>query len=127
VAEVARLAAVLGVAGTPGLADLLHAAARGAAAPVTADSPLGRHVREWSAMQKRASDSLNGPHRSRLSDAERTRADRYGWFVTALRGVLDPEPGGALLAAMRPLGSVPGLFGGSAAHAAALRALREVP
>ncbi|MEU7903503.1 hypothetical protein [Actinoplanes sp. NPDC049118] len=124
-AEVARLAAMLGLDGTPGLAEALDGAARGAAPHVAADSPLGRHVRDWLTVQKRAGESLNGPYRSRLSDAERTQGNRYGWFVAALRGALEPEPDKALLAALRPVGSVPSLFGGPAARAAILRTLSE--
>ncbi len=124
-AEVARLAGLLGLDGTPGLADVLEATARGAAVRVTPDSPLGHHVRDWLTTQKRAGDSLNGPDRHRLSDAERTQGNRLGWFVTALRGVLDPDPRHAVLAALRPVGSVPGLFGGSAARTAVLRSLSE--
>ncbi|WP_199516827.1 DUF6461 domain-containing protein [Nucisporomicrobium flavum] len=123
VAEVTRLAATLGLDGIPELTDFLDSAAQGVATPVAADSGLGHHVRDWLTAQKRAGDSLNGPDRARLSDAQRTQGYRYGWFVTALRGLLDPDPKHALLAALRPVGSVPDLFGGAAARSAVLSSM----
>jgi hypothetical protein len=125
VAEVTRLAATLGLDGIPELTDFLNSAAQGIATPVTADSELGRHVRDWLTTQKRAGDSLNGPDRSRLSEAQRTQGYKYGWFVTALRGMLDPDPKHALLAALRPVGSVPELFGGPAVRSAVLRSMQQ--
>lgn len=80
VAEVRRQATALGLANTPGLAEALDAAARDAATPVAVDSPLGRQVRTWLA----------------AADGSGLR-----WFVAALRGVLDPDPRVAVLAALR--------------------------
>ncbi|MGI5499842.1 DUF6461 domain-containing protein [Lentzea sp. CA-135723] len=78
-AEAARLVAELDVAATPGLAAAL------AAAPVvvTPDSDLGRHVREWSALARRASWSLN-LERSRMTDEQRARGHRFGHLTRAL-------------------------------------------
>lgn len=78
-ATVRRLAATLGVADAPGLDEALDAAAHGRAEPVAVDSPLGRQVRAWLA------------------------AGEHGPFLAALRGVLDPDPRVAILAALRPL------------------------
>ncbi|MEU7908024.1 DUF6461 domain-containing protein [Actinoplanes sp. NPDC049118] len=98
VAEVRRQAASLGVADTPGLDEALDAGG-----PVAADSPLGRRVREWLATP--------GP-------------DGLDWFAASLRGVLDPDPRVAVLAALRPLAAGPAALADDAARAAALDALR---
>lgn len=83
--EVAALVTELGVGDTPGLADALAAADRGEPVVVAQDSDLGRHVREWSTLARRASWSLNDPGaRYRLSDGERTRGHRFGQLVPAL-------------------------------------------
>ncbi|KOV85532.1 hypothetical protein ADL03_13375 [Nocardia sp. NRRL S-836] len=72
---------------TPGLAAALKTARRGEPVVVTPDSELGRHVREWSTLARRASWSLNDPWaRSRMSEDERTRAFRLGHLVQALHG-----------------------------------------
>ncbi|MFD4668686.1 DUF6461 domain-containing protein [Lentzea sp. NPDC058450] len=78
-AEAARLVAELDLAATPGLAAAL------AAAPVvvTQDSDLGRHVREWSALARRADWSLN-LERSRMTDEQRSRGYRFGHLTMAL-------------------------------------------
>ena len=47
-AELRRQAVVLGIAGAPGLAEALDAAARGEAGPVGAETALGREVRRGS-------------------------------------------------------------------------------
>jgi uncharacterized protein DUF6461 len=124
VAQARRQAAALGLADTPGLGEALELAAHGTAEPVPMDSPLGRHVRAWLDAEKRASDSLNGPYRGRLSDAERQQAYGVGWFVNALRGVLDPDPRVAVLAALRPLTSGIAVLGDAASRAEAVRQLR---
>jgi hypothetical protein len=103
VAEVRRQAAALGVADTPGLAAALDAAAGGGGHPVTIDSDLGRSVRRW----------LSAP-----------AGDGLGWFVAALRGVLDADDRVAVLAALRPLVAGPAALTDDAARAAALAALR---
>ncbi|MFC3385166.1 DUF6461 domain-containing protein [Couchioplanes azureus] len=100
VAQVRRLAATLGVADAPGLAEALEQAARGAGRPVTMDSGLGREVRRW----------LDGPN-----------ADLRALAV-ALRGVLGRDPVVALRAALRPLLSGPEADGIPAGIVAALRA-----
>ena len=101
VAEVRRQATVLGLADTPGLAEALTAAG-----PVAADSPLGRRIRSW------------------LADS-RGVAPELGGFLGALRGVLDPDPRVAVLAALKPYTSGrPGLAD-EPARDAVLRALRD--
>jgi hypothetical protein len=124
VAEARRQAAALGIADTPGLAQALADAAHGTADRVTTDSPLGRHVRMWLDAQNRASVSTNGPFRGRLSDDERRHAFGLGWFVVALRGVLEHDPRVALLAALRPLTSGIDELGNDEARNAVVRALR---
>lgn len=109
VAEVRRAAEALGVAGTPGLDDYLD---RVPEAVVGMGSDLGRHVRDWLAGQSRASWSLNGHHRGRMSDEQRRDAYALGWFVGALKGVADADPRVALLAAVKPVTSGIPAFGG---------------
>jgi hypothetical protein len=99
VAEVRRQATVLGLAGAPGLTEALAAGG-----PVAMDSPLGRQVRQW------------------LSTGGRSG---HSWFLAALRGVLDPDPRVALLAALKPYTSeLPGLAD-EQARAGVLTALRD--
>ena len=121
VAQARRQAAALGIADASGLAEALDAAAQGKAAPVAVESPLGRQVRDWLAARKRASAS--GADRQRMTEAERSHADGLGWFVTALRGVLDDDPRVAVLAALRPLASGLPALGDDSARAAALHSL----
>ncbi|UQU61719.1 DUF6461 domain-containing protein [Couchioplanes caeruleus] len=102
VAEVRRLAGLLGVAGTPGLDAALDEAARGAGRPVPMDSELGRHVRSW------------------LGAAGGT----LGMLATALRGVLDRDADVALRAALRPLRAGGTLFDLDKAREAVTAALR---
>jgi len=83
-------------------------------------------VRMWLATGHRASVSLNGPHRHRMTDDERRAAYALGWFTSALRGVLDPDPRVAVLAALRPLTSGLAVFGGAAARAEVVAALRVI-
>jgi hypothetical protein len=94
VAEVRRQAATLGIGDSPGLTQSLESGA-----PVAVDSPLGRQVRDWLAADRRAARDAGSPSRS-----------GFGWFLGALRGVLDPDPRVALLAALKPYTSdLPGL------------------
>lgn len=127
VAEARRQAAALGIADAPGLAEALDAAARGTAQRVTMESVLGRQVRGWLDAQRRASASTNVPHRHRMTEDERGHAFGLGWFVAALRGVLDGDPRVAVLAALRPhISGLPALSD-EASRAAVLRALRGEP
>ena len=89
-AEVGRLAGLLNIADTPGLADVLGEVAAGVAQPITLSSPLAPYLREWLGQERRPG----------LSRDQKTLAHRYGWFLTALRGVLHPDPRLALLAAL---------------------------
>jgi hypothetical protein len=99
VAEIRRQAAVLGIADSPGLTRALTAGG-----PVAPDSPLGRQVRAWLAPG---------------------RPSGLPWFLAALRGVLDPDPRVALLAALKPYTSdLPGLAD-DRARAAVLSSLRH--
>jgi hypothetical protein len=82
-AKATGLVAELDLGGTPGLAAALAAAERGEPVVVTPDSDLGRHVREWSTLARRASWSLN-LERSRMSDDERSRGFRFGHLTQAL-------------------------------------------
>jgi hypothetical protein len=80
-----QIVAELDVAGTPGLAGALAAARRGEPVVVTPDSELGKHVREWSTLARRASWSLNDTgFRHRMSDQERRRGYRFGHLIEAL-------------------------------------------
>lgn len=110
VAEARRQAAALGLADAPGLTEALDAAARGAASPVAMDSPLGREVRGWLAAHRQA-------------DGTDQHAFGVGWFVAALRGVLDSDPQVALLAALRPHASDLPILTDEAARASVLHAL----
>jgi hypothetical protein len=115
VAEVRRQASALGLSGTLGLDDALSAAAAGAGSPIAVDSPLGRHVRAWLTTTQKASE---------LDPEERLHAYALGWFTSALRGVLNPDPRAAALAAAKPLTSeIPGL-GDHAPRAQMIEALR---
>ncbi|MET9632611.1 DUF6461 domain-containing protein [Lentzea sp. NPDC006480] len=84
------IVAELGLGATPGLAGALTAARRGERVVVAPDSELGRHVREWLALQRRASWSLNSA-RSAMTDAERQHGYRFGWLTTALQGAFRPD------------------------------------
>ncbi|MGA5298463.1 DUF6461 domain-containing protein [Nucisporomicrobium flavum] len=102
VAEVRRLAGLLGVADTPGLAAALDDAARGAGRPVPVDSELGHHVRAW----LEAGD------------------EGLGLLTAALRGVLDRDAEVALRAALRPLRAGGSLFDLDEAREAVTASLR---
>ncbi|GGU32254.1 DUF6461 domain-containing protein [Lentzea flava] len=91
-ARAEAIVAELGLGDTPGLAAALDAARRGERVVVTPDSELGRHVREWLALHRRASWSLNDHNgRYRLSEVERQRAYRFGYLTEALRGAFRPD------------------------------------
>ncbi|MET8758779.1 DUF6461 domain-containing protein [Lentzea sp. NPDC004782] len=84
------LVAELGLGGTPGLADALAAARRGERVVVAPDSELGRHVRDWLTLQRRASWSLNSA-RSAMTDAERRHGYRFGHLTLALQDAFRPD------------------------------------
>ena len=80
-----EIVAELDLADTPGRAAALAAARREEPVVVTPDSELGRHVREWSTLARRASWSLNDPwSRDRMSDQERRRGYRFGHLTERL-------------------------------------------
>lgn len=78
--EATSLAAELGLEDTPGLAEALAAARRGEPVALTPDSDLGRHVREWSLLGRRASWTLNH-EKSRMTSEERARGSKFGNLV----------------------------------------------
>ncbi|TDC61905.1 hypothetical protein E1200_27685 [Actinomadura sp. GC306] len=122
--EAMRLAAVLGLDATPGLAETVAAAERGEPVAVSPGSELGAHVRSWLVRSRQASYSLNDGAYSRMSDDERTAAFMLGWFASALRAALWPEPHAAARAALHPLTEGPTQLRDSAQEAAVLRILR---
>ena len=79
-----EIIAELDLTRTPGLADALAAARRGEHVVVTQESELGQHVREWLTLSRRASWSLNGPGRYRMTNEERQRGHRFGWLLQEL-------------------------------------------
>ncbi|NGY60095.1 hypothetical protein G7043_14295 [Lentzea sp. NEAU-D13] len=86
-----EIIAELDLANTPGLADALATAEQGEPVFVTPESELGQHVREWSTLARRASWSLNGPGRHRMTDAERQRGYRFGWLLQELAFAFRPD------------------------------------
>lgn len=73
--EMMRLAALLNLDRTPGLAEAVAAAERGEPVTVSAGSELGTHVRSWLTRSRQAGRSLNDPSaRTKMSDDERTAA-----------------------------------------------------
>ncbi|RKS74306.1 hypothetical protein BZB76_2817 [Actinomadura pelletieri DSM 43383] len=125
-AEVMRLATVLGLDATPGLAEAVAAAERGETVTVSAGSELGAHVRSWLARARQANRSLNDPTaRSRMSGDERTAAYMGAWFADALRGALWPEPHAAARAALHPLTQGPDPLRDPAREKAVLHTLRR--
>lgn len=78
-----EIVAELSLQDAPGLAEALAAARRDEPVALTPDSGLGRHVREWSELSRRASWSLNFA-RSRMTDEERATGHRYGHLLHAL-------------------------------------------
>ncbi|GAA3290856.1 hypothetical protein Dvina_29450 [Dactylosporangium vinaceum] len=125
VAEARRIAALLGVADTPGLADVLTAAESGHFPGVPLDSPLGRAVRGWLRLATTAGNSLNDhAGRRRMTDAERRRGYRFGWFTSVLRAALYPDPDTAVRTALYALGSGPAPLHDPTAVAEVLTRLR---
>ncbi|WUH98483.1 DUF6461 domain-containing protein [Spirillospora sp. NBC_00431] len=126
--ETMRLATVLGLDGTPGLADAVAAAERGERVTVSPDSELGAHVRAWLTRSRQAGRSLNDPSaRSKMDDVERTAGNMLGWFTGVLNAALWPEPHAAARAALRPLTEGPPQLRDPAQEAAVLRTLRGTP
>lgn len=78
--KVTELVAELGLEDTPGLAEALAAVRRGEPVVLTPDSDLGRHVREWSLLGRRASWTLNH-EKSRMTSEERARGSKFGNLV----------------------------------------------
>ncbi|MFB9185507.1 DUF6461 domain-containing protein [Dactylosporangium sucinum] len=124
VAEVRRIAGLLGVAGTAGLEEVLRAAAGERFPGVPVDSALGVAVRGWLREASRASWSLN-LDRHRMSEGERQRGYLFGWFTAALRGALEPDPLAAAHAALIPLVNGPVALKDPVARGAALARLRR--
>ncbi|MFG2021134.1 DUF6461 domain-containing protein [Actinomadura geliboluensis] len=123
--EAMRLASVLGVDGTPGLAEAVTAAERGEPVEVSPTSELGMRVRSWLTRSRQAARSLNAPFdRSKMSDDERTEVSLLGWFAEALRAALWPEPHAAARAVLRPLTQGPPGLRDPAQESAVLHALR---
>jgi hypothetical protein len=90
VAEVQRLAALLDLTDTPGLADALNTA--GKPVRVTPESPLGQHVRAWLTESRRAGWSLNDHGgRGRMTEDQRRRAYDLGWLAAALGAALQGD------------------------------------
>ncbi|MCX2952764.1 DUF6461 domain-containing protein [Lentzea sp. NEAU-D7] len=81
--KAAELVSELALEDTPGLAEALAAARRGDPVVVTPDSDLGRHVREWSLLARRASWTLNH-ERSRMTDEERARGTQFANLLYAM-------------------------------------------
>ncbi|MFC4907616.1 DUF6461 domain-containing protein [Actinomadura gamaensis] len=122
--EAMRLASVLGLEGTPGLAEAVAAAERGEPADVVPDSELGRHVRSWNRRARQASRSLNEAP-SRMSDDERNLGYMLGWFTDALHAALWPDPRAAARAVLYPLTQGPPLLRDPARETAVLALLRD--
>ncbi|MFI0486238.1 DUF6461 domain-containing protein [Actinomadura sp. 9N215] len=126
--EAMRLAAVLDLDGTPGLAEAVAAAERGETVAVPPGSELGTHVRSWLKRSRQAGMSLNDSSAgAKLSDDERTAAGLLGWFAPALNAALWPEPHAAARAALRPLTGGPPELRDAAEETAVLHILRGEP
>ncbi|MFI0352555.1 DUF6461 domain-containing protein [Actinomadura sp. 9N407] len=126
--ETMRLATLLDLAGTPGLAEAVAAAERGEPVTVSPDSELGTHVRSWLDRARQAGGALNDPRaRSKLSNDERNAAAMRGWFAAALKAALWPEPHAAARAVLHPLTEGPPLFRDTTQETAILHTLRGTP
>ncbi|RFS81262.1 hypothetical protein D0T12_33375 [Actinomadura spongiicola] len=125
-AETMRLATVLGLDATPGLAEAVAAAERGEQVTVSAGSELGGHVRSWLARARQAGRSLNDPlARHKMSDDERTAAHMVFWFADALRAALWSDPHAAARGALHPLTRGPSPLRDPARETAVLHTLRR--
>ncbi|MFI5908189.1 DUF6461 domain-containing protein [Dactylosporangium sp. NPDC051541] len=126
VAEARRIAGLLDVAGTPGLAEILADAEAGRYPGISLDTPLGRAARQWRRLADLAHYSLNDHYgRRAMTDAERRRGYLFGWFTGVLRGALYPEPDWAVRTALYALSSGPAPLNDPAAHAEVLARLRR--
>ncbi|MET7397440.1 DUF6461 domain-containing protein [Dactylosporangium sp. NPDC005572] len=123
VAEVRRLAGLIGVADAPGLEEALRQAGEERFPGVPVDSALGGAVRGWLRLASQASWSLN-VDQYRMSEGERQRGYLFGWFTAALRGALEPDPVAGAHAALSPLVKGPASLKDPAARAAAIERLR---
>ncbi|MBO2459816.1 DUF6461 domain-containing protein [Actinomadura violacea] len=123
--ETMRLATVLNLHTTPGLAEAVAAAERGEPVTISPESELGTHIRSWLIRSRQAGGSLNDPSaQHKMSDDQRTAAHMRAWFVNALKGALWPEPLAAARCALYPLTQGPPLLRDAAQEAAILHALR---
>ncbi|WP_158642262.1 hypothetical protein [Actinomadura sp. WAC 06369] len=123
--ETMRLAALLHLDGTPGLAEAVAAAERGEGVTVSPESELGVHVRSWLARSRRAGRSLNDFACSKMNDDERNAAFMLGWFAKALHAALWHEPRAAARGALHPLTKGPAPLRDPAQEAALLDLLRS--
>ncbi|QKW35757.1 hypothetical protein HUT06_18370 [Actinomadura sp. NAK00032] len=123
--ETERLASVLHLDGTPGLAEAVAAAERGETVKVSPTSELGVHVRSWLKRAHQAGRSLNASFdRGNMTDDERTDAYMLGWFAGVLRAALWPEPHAAARAVLHPLTQGPPSLRDPAQQSAILHELR---
>jgi hypothetical protein len=123
--ETMRQASVLGVDGTPGLAEAVAAAERGEEVKVSPTSELGMHVRSWLTRSRQVWGSLNSPSdRWNMSEDEREAASLLGWFAGTLRAALWPKPHAAARAVLRGLTQAPPSLLDPAQEIAVLCALR---
>lgn len=126
--ETMRLATLLDLDGTPGLAEAVATAERGEPVTVSPSSELGTHVRSWLTRSRQAGRSLNDPSaRSKMSDDERNAAFMLGWFADALNAALWPEPHAAARATLRPLTQGPPQLRDPAQETAVVHTLRGDP
>ncbi|MFI0352854.1 DUF6461 domain-containing protein [Actinomadura sp. 9N407] len=125
--EIMRLATLLDLDGTPGLAETVAAAERGEPVTVSPDSELGTHVRSWLTRSRQASRSLNDFARPKMSDDERIATNMLGWFAGALKAALWPEPHAAARAMLYPLTQGPPQLRDPAQETVTLHTLRSNP
>ncbi|MFI0405766.1 DUF6461 domain-containing protein [Actinomadura sp. 3N508] len=123
--ETMRLASVLGLDGTPGLAEAVAAAGRGEPVTVSPESELGTHVRSWLWQARRAAgppDESVAP--VEMDAGEQNTGNLRNWFTIVLNAALWPEPHDAAGVALSALTDGPAELRDAAAEAAVLRALR---
>jgi len=123
-AETRRVADLLDLTATPGLAETLADAQAGQPAAVPMSSPLGRQVRDWRRLSSLATWAPIDPTTT-MSEGERLHGNRLGWFTRILRGALHPDPDIAVRAALYPLGLEMEIIADQAAHQTALRHLQS--